>query len=411
MFHANIRRVSRKYITNNLFPFVFHRIPTTPLRPLATTTTASKSFPSVTQGSEGPHPNTPNTVEAHSDGSTNNYPEILFRISKPLEDKGAEKVDVVSIVSSIRRSLDKSRDRDIITFSTFRFLISSQKEGFVVLDTIKLYKLVEDLGMSDLQMKLAPDETSRVLLPNLSMLVNYPRDKMNALFPDPISRNRIKVYLREVTNSPLASDSTPVLVPTISSTQVSFLKHYHSVIVAKQAWIRTLNLPEILANTETGFVTQWCVEPLDDFAGGTTICKVETTVGTVDLHSPEEGYVSERLLELNHEVPVNTPVAVLVHMRHDEKSIEFAAKQLEQQQQEEFRREREKQEKEEKERLRKEKEENERKEKEEKEKREKEEKEKREKEEKEKREKEEKEKNETKEKEKEQEKKITTEKE
>lgn len=168
--------------------------------------------------------------------------------------------------------------------------------------------------MADLQKKLAHNETERALLPKLSMLVNLPRDKFNALIPDTIQRNRLKIFLRDVTKSPLASDDSPILIPTVSSTQISKEALKAAISTAKHAWIEHVKLPEVFKTTETGTVEQWFVKPLVEFRSDTTLCEVETSVATFSIDAPDDGYISEILLPVDTEASVNHPIAVLVHL-------------------------------------------------------------------------------------------------
>lgn len=189
-----------------------------------------------------------------------------------------------------------------------------QSHGNVFLDSISIYDLVAKLGMPDLQKKLAHDETERALLPKLSQLVNLPRDRFNALFPDPVQRNRVKVFLRLVTNSPLASDDVPVVIPTVSSTEVSEALVNSAISTARQAWIEPIKIPEMFKPTETGIVEEWCVKPLVEFSSETVVCHVDTSIGSFNIDAPDAGYISEILLPVNTEALVNSPVAILVHL-------------------------------------------------------------------------------------------------
>ena len=66
---------------------------------------------------------------------------------------------------------------------------------------------------------------------------------------------------------------------------------------------------------ETGVVVQWRVTVGDRIAEGDVLASVDTEKTEVDLEAPHSGLVAEILVAEGIEVPVGTPLLVLVEDR------------------------------------------------------------------------------------------------
>jgi pyruvate dehydrogenase E2 component (dihydrolipoamide acetyltransferase) len=63
---------------------------------------------------------------------------------------------------------------------------------------------------------------------------------------------------------------------------------------------------------ETGSIAAWNVQSGDTVAAGDVFCSIETDKAVVDFEAQDEGVVAKLLVPAGQEVPVNTPVMVLV---------------------------------------------------------------------------------------------------
>lgn len=78
-------------------------------------------------------------------------------------------------------------------------------------------------------------------------------------------------------------------------------------------------MPALSPTMETGTLTKWHVTEGDEVGSGDVIAEIETDKATMEVESVEEGRIGRILIEEGSEnVPVNTPIAIILHEGDDE---------------------------------------------------------------------------------------------
>ena len=73
-----------------------------------------------------------------------------------------------------------------------------------------------------------------------------------------------------------------------------------------------LNMPALSPTMEQGRIASWGKKPGDAVKPGDLLAEIETDKATVSFDSTEEGYIAKILVPAGTEIPVGTPVAILV---------------------------------------------------------------------------------------------------
>jgi pyruvate dehydrogenase E2 component (dihydrolipoamide acetyltransferase) len=68
-------------------------------------------------------------------------------------------------------------------------------------------------------------------------------------------------------------------------------------------------MPSLGADMEAGTLVEWLVKPGDKVKRGDVVAVVETQKGAIEIETFQPGQVEQILVELNHKVPVGTPLA------------------------------------------------------------------------------------------------------
>uniref|UniRef100_A0A0A9W8K6 Dihydrolipoyllysine-residue succinyltransferase component of 2-oxoglutarate dehydrogenase complex n=1 Tax=Lygus hesperus TaxID=30085 RepID=A0A0A9W8K6_LYGHE len=141
-----------------------------------------------------------------------------------------------------------------------------------------------------------------------------PPESFVNLFPDPISRNLIKVFLRTLTSTPLTCDDIPAMVPVSSLTELPSPEHIQKIVeYVKQLWVRPLHVPELFENITHVTVSNWNVKLLQSFHSGEELCDLSTPIADVVFEAPDDGYISEIVAVKGSQVPVDSALAIMVH--------------------------------------------------------------------------------------------------
>lgn len=72
-----------------------------------------------------------------------------------------------------------------------------------------------------------------------------------------------------------------------------------------------IRLPRLGQSMEEGTIVEWTVKIGDQVTAGDVIVKIETDKATIEMESPESGFVKDILVDTGHTIPVNTPMVVL----------------------------------------------------------------------------------------------------
>jgi pyruvate dehydrogenase E2 component (dihydrolipoamide acetyltransferase) len=79
----------------------------------------------------------------------------------------------------------------------------------------------------------------------------------------------------------------------------------------------TVKLPKFGLTMEEASVTEWLVGIGDPIEQGQVLALIDSEKVTMELPSPASGFVARYLVELGVEVPVGTPVALIVGSREE----------------------------------------------------------------------------------------------
>ena len=72
-----------------------------------------------------------------------------------------------------------------------------------------------------------------------------------------------------------------------------------------------LTMPKYGETMEEGVITEWMVKIGDSVEEGDIIATIETEKSVFEFEAPISGKIIELLAELDQEVPVNEPIAVI----------------------------------------------------------------------------------------------------
>lgn len=160
------------------------------------------------------------------------------------------------------------------------------------------------------------DTEAEYRLPTLSQLCTMSQIEFVKIFPEPTTRNQIKVFLRKITNTPLKCDSLPQIVPISSLTDLPPQEEINKIVEKiKKLWIQVLHIPELFENTTNVTINKWNIKLLQPFRSGDELCDLSTSIADVVFEAPDDGYISEFIFLDGSEVHIDSSIAVMVHTR------------------------------------------------------------------------------------------------
>ena len=74
---------------------------------------------------------------------------------------------------------------------------------------------------------------------------------------------------------------------------------------------KDIRLPRLGQSMEEGTIVEWTVKIGDQVTAGEVVVQIETDKATIEVESPESGFVKDLLVEAGHTIPVGTPMLVL----------------------------------------------------------------------------------------------------